>query len=1089
MRRSRARRHAAPSAAALALLFVLASWLRAPPALADDASPAAQATESELVPVEDAGELTLAPDTLDASLVGLPIVRVEVKLRGTDRAPKTELKSVSFGAPLTPEVARRAMRELAERGGFANIAAEAERAGSGVVLRIVAVPSLTLAAVQIQGSVLDRSSTLKAARLTVGAEITDDDLDALPAKLRAHYAEHGFPSAKISVTHTPLDDPNTVLVAIDIEPGAPRLVSQRVFVIDPTWDRQVGDLKKSYVVKGDDRVDEGSLSDADRDLTEKLRGAGFYKARVYHKTRVSGPYTYLYIYVDSGRKLVPIFEGQRAFDGDQLTRALDLGEGQVGAPVELAEKLRKFYVAHGFLDAEVTTDPRTSPDEGIEYVALIVHEGDRVQVVKRVFSCLPKEVDPDDVGGEIDSMLEDELPNDDFVGIPSPRVVEASLAVNTTTGARAEPLVLSPATTYSPEVYPRALKRVREVYLAKGYMNAVIGPVSVVRARCAPTSPPGECVEEPLPKVAAVCRTDDVGLPIQEPPAPPEATCTPDRKAGIRCSPRVTLRIPTQLGPMSSIWDLAFDGNRTILDQTLAEVADLELGAPVNLTAIDEAKSRLVEHYENQGYAFAEVSASVEPSPDRTRARIRFVVEERDRVIIDGIDVEGATRTDPDLVASRVAFKKGDYFSKSGLRTSEERIATLGPFSSVSVSLAEPNVPERRKRILVRVAEYPSQYVEPKVGFSTGEGLRFGLEYGHRNIGARAISLTLRLQLSYLFDFMIVDDDVAKNLGPLPTSQRLERRNSIKVSFPEIGLGPLVSLGIEGVDVRDNQRDFGLTREAVVPSLTYHPIREVVGTLSASVEVNDEQIFSGGSVLDAIKNNPSLEHLLLFPDGTTFAVAQRVGISWDRRDNAFAATQGTFVTADVEHVNALPADPNDPTTSPINSHFLRLQGRFAGYLRFTDKGLALALSIAAGGNIQLASESQTYPDRLFYLGGFDSIRSFLSDSLVPQDVADQVVAKKLAIEDVAIRGGNLSVNPRVELRVPLTGTFGIGLFVDAANVWVDPTEFNPTVLRYGAGAGLRVTTPIGPLALDYGFNLNPREWEDVGALHFSIGLF
>ena len=44
-------------------------------------------------------------------------------------------------------------------------------------------------------------------------------------------------------------------------------------------------------------------------------------------------------------------------------------------------------------------------------------------------------------------------------------------------------------------------------------------------------------------------------------------------------------------------------------------------------------------------------------------------------------------------------------------------------------------------------------------------------------------------------------------------------------------------------------------------------------------------------------------------------------------------------------------------------------------------------------------------------------------------------------------------------------------------------------LRYALGAGLRIGTPIGPLAFDYGFNLIRRPWEDVGAFHFSIGLF
>ena len=78
------------------------------------------------------------------------------------------------------------------------------------------------------------------------------------------------------------------------------------------------------------------------------------------------------------------------------------------------------------------------------------------------------------------------------------------------------------------------------------------------------------------------------------------------------------------------------------------------------------------------------------------------------------------------------------------------------------------------------------------------------------------------------------------------------------------------------------------------------------------------------------------------------------------------------------------------------------------------------------------------------------------------------------------------------------GTFGderarhaleTALFIDAGNVWVDPLRLNPFSLRYAGGSGIRVATPVGPIALDYGVNLNRRAWEDFGAFHFSIGLF
>jgi outer membrane protein assembly factor BamA len=1055
--------------------------------LADQPTGAERAATENLESIEKMGELEIPDDELDPSLIGLPVVRVEVKVRGKKWTKKVEVKSVAFGEPLSPEVARRAMREVDEAGSFAGLAAEAERSGSGALLRIVAVPSRRISGVQIDGGLLDRAQTLKAAAIEAGTEVTEEDVAELPRRLTALYDHHGFPRAKVTAEAAVLDHPDEVLISVHVEPGEPRLVSQRIFVIEPEWDVHVGDLKSDYAVEAGDRLDQAQCDDADRKLTEALRQAGFYRARVYHKTLYRGAFSYLYVYVDSGPKLVPLFEGNLAFDTDQLQSALEIDKGTVLDRADLATRLRRHYVAHGFYDVEVEVEPRTSADRGLEYVTFVVREHDRVRVDKRVFVCLPPDEDPDEVGREMDRVLEETLPSGGIFSVPTSRVVVSTVGAQG--GKRAEPLDVAPAAVYTPDAYAKALKRARELYLGKGYLNVVAGPATVLRAACAPHSPPGECIEEPIPKAEPQCKLDGLGRPLPEPPPPQGSTCVPDPHKGVRCSPRITLRIPMHLGPKTRIWDVVFDGNENVTDTELAAVADLPMGEPLSLQELEDKKAKIAEHYQDLGFAYVEIRADVDPSPDGTRARIRFRIEERDPVIIDGIDVEGASRTDVDLIVGRVAFKRGDRYSKKGLRLSEERIATLGPFSSVSVTLAEPEVPRRRKRLLVRVTEYTSQYIEPRVGFSTGEGLRVGFEYGHRNIGGEAISLTLRLQLSYLFDFMIIDSAVEENLAPLPISQRLERRNSVRVNFPEIGLGPLVGLGIEGIDVRDNQRDFGLTREALVPSIYYRPIREVTTALGVSAELNDVQIFNADSVDDAIRKNRSLERLLRFPDGTTFAVAQRISVAWDRRDNPLAATSGTLLTGDAEHVNAFPASEDDPNTDPLVSHFLKLTNRVAAYVRFTDSGLALAMSLSGGLNIQLAEDSRTYPDRLFFLGGFESIRSFLSDSCVPQDVADRIEAGEITVDEVAVRGGDLFVNPRVELRIPVTATIGLGVFLDIANLWVDPLAFDPLAWRYGAGAGIRWTTPLGPLVLDYGFNLDPKPWEDVGALHFSVGLF
>src|SRR5262249_15637035 len=93
----------------------------------------------------------------------------------------------------------------------------------------------------------------------------------------------------------------------------------------------------------------------------------------------------------------------------------------------------------------------------------------------------------------------------------------------------------------------------------------------------------------------------------------------------------------------------------------------------------------------------------------------------------------------------------------------------------------------------------------------------------------------------------------------------------------------------------------------------------------------------------------------------------------------------------------------------------------------------------------------------------------------------------------ALRGGDLFINPRLEVRLPMPifSPLQLGIFLDAGNVWLDPSKvkLDQNFLRYGMGAGFRYPTPIPPIAADYGFNLNRRPWESVGAFHFSVGLF
>jgi outer membrane protein assembly factor BamA len=629
--------------------------------------------------------------------------------------------------------------------------------------------------------------------------------------------------------------------------------------------------------------------------------------------------------------------------------------------------------------------------------------------------------------------------------------------------------------------------------------------------------------------VQDVCTYDAIGLPLAVPPLEQGATCIADPAHGVECEPRVWLRIPVKLGPRTQLWDVAFTGASALAPSRLAEAAGVKLGRYVSTVQLEEARRRLVDAYKEEGYAFADVKYSLEQSPDHTRARARFAVAEGDKVIVRDIVLRGNVYTRESAIRSRIALVAGQPYRASLVRQTEEHIATLGAFSTVSVALENPHVPQRNKIVVITVVERPRQYTELAPGFSTGEGFRLRAEYGHTNLWGNAVQLTVRLQLAYIPTLFIIDPVARDNYRNLNDFARLGVRATAGIVFPEIGLGPRVRAGVDTILVHDLQRDFYLTKLAAIPNVNYRPISEVQLTLFQSFEVNNSRIFKASQIkkyLEALaregQNITDLVRQLLVPDGETYAFSQRLLATWDRRDNAFNASRGTYVVSGIEHVDAYPTDVslqnarNRGVEAPPQSHFFKLTQTFAGYIPL-PKGLRIASSTRLGVNLQLTSTSKTYPDRLFFMGGVDTMRGWTLNSFIPQDQVDLIFrtkdlpdyvpdpakpsdpsapqvpnGEKFTPATQTVRGGNLMVNERLELRIPIRAPFETVFFADIGNLWFNPNypfERGAFPMRVAIGTGLRVQTPVGPLAVDYGFNVTKASYEDVGAINFAIGLF
>lgn len=1138
---------------ALALIVgVMPSAHAQPPAAAQaQGTPTPAAPKVRPTPDEDVTVLTPPPPPVSANpapalggppdltpFLGFTLVSVDVVV-DDDRWPEEHPPNIAemrAGDRVTTSIVRRAIAEALQSGHFADAYVELARDGAGVRATIHVMPRKVVSSISLDlhGAPIDGDQLLRDAELSAEGEIVARDIPKHRARIEATLQRRGYQAPTVNITTRGTDDPLRVVVLVDVVAGAPRNIERRVLYPFRGTRAAIEDAETHYAVKAGSRADEAVLDAADAALQTRIRGRGWHRAEVTHDVVLHRGLVALRVRVDFGTLYETRYEGNDHFDKSTLDDVLDL-EGETDrTPNHLVQKIRDYYVKHGFLDAEVRLETRGTPSDPVSFLVFHVTEGQRVYSAARSYPCL-READVKKlseggptsakaIGSEIDSYLEEELPGGDVFVPPHPKGLDRTLSGPLgETGARPAPIELDPDNVYSPETYERAVQHVQELYRSEGFLAAQVGPVQVVRRRCDPRSPPGECRPMRIPENPPdVCTYDATGLPLPVAPLEPGSTCVPDTTRGITCEDHVWLRIPVKLGPRTQLWDIAFTGAQAISPEKLAAAADVKLGSWVSTVKLEEARRRVADAYKEEGYAFVDVKYALEQSPDRTRARVRFLVTEGEQVFVRAIVVRGNAATNTHTIMRRVALTVGQPYRASEVRKTEERIATLGAFASVEVALENPYVPQRNKTVIITVVERPRQYTEVAPGFSTGEGFRLATEYGHRNLWGNAVQLTLRLQLAYIPTPLIIDPTARTNYRDLELIARLGMRVTGSIVFPEIGLGPLVRTGVDGILVHDLQRDFYITKLAAIPNINWRPVNEFQITLFNSFEFNNSRIFQGGTRDDYLTaraqqgvNITDLVRQLLVPDGETYAIAERILLSWDRRDNAFNASRGTYFVSGVEHVDAFPVNRPDKivgtdVTPPSESHFFKLTETFGGYIPL-PKGMRIAALTRVGVNVQITSNSVTYPDRLFFLGGVDSMRGWNLNSFIPQDDADRIFRDqnlpdfvpdasgnlvpnrdKFTAATKPIRGGDLMLNQRIELRIPIRGPFETVLFGDFGNLWVVPSyPFSKGVfpIRAAVGSGIRVQTPVGPLAVDYGFNVTREYYEDVGALNFAIGLF
>jgi outer membrane protein insertion porin family len=190
-------------------------------------------------------------------------------------------------------------------------------------------------------------------------------------------------------------------------------------------------------------------------------------------------------------------------------------------------------------------------------------------------------------------------------------------------------------------------------------------------------------------------------------------------------------------------------------------------------------------------------------------------------------------------------------------------------------------------------------------------------------------------------------------------------------------------------------------------------------------------------------------------------------LTHDTRDNPLDAHKGTYQTIEL-----------DFNSSKLGSsvNFAKLTGQWA-YYHSTFHNIVWANKITIGLAQPFAS-SVVPLSQAFFSGGGNTLRGFPLLSAGPQRQV-QVCSTGSSTDCSYIQvpaGGNEQLILNTEARIPLPIKQGLGLvvFYDGGNVF-PKVGFHDFTSLYtnNVGLGLRYATPIGPVRIDLGHNLNP----------------
>ncbi len=493
----------------------------------------------------------------------------------------------------------------------------------------------------------------------------------------------------------------------------------------------------------------------------------------------------------------------------------------------------------------------------------------------------------------------------------------------------------------------------------------------------------------------------------------------------------ITITIKIEEGRRFKIGKVDLKGDLIEPRDTLMEQLQITRQTYYNREVIRRDVLMLTDKYADAGYAYADITPETRENRDKATVDIVFNISKKQPVYFEEIIIEGNTKTRDKVIRRELKIHEQELYNGSNLKRSVRNLYRLDFFKDIKVDTLKGSA-ENLMKVKIGVTEKPTGTFTFGAGYSSVEKVFFTGSITQRNFLGRG------QKLQFKGDFG-------------------SRTTRFTLSFTEPWLFDIPLMA--GIDLYNQDKDYD-----------EYDLSSRGGGLRFSYPVFDYTRLYWGyrydlSEVTNVRDDASDRIKEL--NGVNATSAAKVALKYDSRNRIFNPSEGSYHSLTVEYAG-LGGDIGFTKYLAETGWYHPVFKKLTGFLH------ARAGWVYENGDKLLPDYEK------FYLGGINSVRGFDYRDIHLTEINSEGVATKV--------GGSQMFQMNLELIFPISeenGFMGV-VFYDSGNVYGSGMDLGD--LRHSAGYGIRWFSPMGPIRLEAGHILDPREGESSSARwEFAIG--